>query len=975
MPRKKTISAKQQTGNPVPGGDFPIVAIGASAGGLEAIERFIKAVPQHSGMAFVLIQHLDPTHKSILTDLIKRVTPLRVLEVSDGMRVEQNCAYVIPPNRDMALLHGFLQLIEPTAPRGLRLPIDFFFRSFAQDQGDRAICIVLSGTGTDGTLGVKAVKEAGGMVIVQSPESAKYDGMPRSAIATGLTDYILPPEQMAAQLLNYVSVALAPGAKRQTATVPTRVEDLNKVYVLLRNQTGHDFSNYKPNTILRRIERRMTVNQIEKIRDYVRLLQGNSLEVETLFKELLIGVSNFFRDPEAFEALGEEVIPELFHNRPPSEPVRVWVPGCATGEEAYSIAMLLREQMEERKQDYKLQVFATDLDSDAIETARNGVYPESIAADVSPERLRRFFTRHENSYQVTKAVRDAVVFAEQNVIKDPPFSRLDLVACRNLLIYMEAELQKRLLPLFHYALRDGGYLFLGSSESIGEAKDLFEIVNRRCKLYRRKRVVLQHGNGLGIPVAPFPLNMHVPGKPGEAAAKRIPSSRELTERMLLDDYAPASVLVSEKGEGLYFHGNTGRYLKPPTGEASLNILGLAREGLQLDLSTALRKVATHKKPIRFENVKFKSNGDTQVINLVVKPLTEPSVQGVAMLVVFEDVAVSDSADQQNIAVPSGASDQRVVELEHELRSTGEYLQTTIEELETSNEELKSTNEELQSANEELQSTNEELETSKEELQSVNEELTTVNAEHEVKLDELSKASNDMSNLLSSTDVGTIFLDNQLRIQRFTPAVTRLVNLIASDVGRPLGDITINLVGQDLTADATEVLDTLTPSETEVQTREGHWYSARMRPYRTTDNIIDGVVITFIDITEQKRVHAELDTMSQAIVQSPNAVIITNTDGTIEYVNPYFVKRTGYSSAEAVGSQANFLRSGETPMAVLENMWQTIERGDVWTGVVQNRRKEGTVYPNRVSIYPVTDSQGNIAHYVAIQSAAAGDDSP
>ena len=973
MTRKKPVSANQEQVGNDRSGEFPVVAIGASAGGLEAIEEFLKGVPEDAGMAFVLIQHLDPNHKSILTDLIKRATPLRVFEVEDGMRIETNCAYVIPPNRDMAILHGALQLIEPTAPRGLRLPIDYFFRTFAQDQGDRAICIVLSGTGTDGTLGIKAVKEAGGMVIVQSPESAKYDGMPKSAISTGLADYILPPDQMAAQLLSYVAIAFAPGVKREPVPVPTRVEALSKIYVLLRNQTGHDFSNYKPNTILRRIQRRMTVNQIDGIRDYVRYLQGNPLEVETLFKELLIGVSSFFRDPDAFQALGAEVVPKVFHDRPPSEPVRVWVPGCATGEEAYSIAILLREQMEEIKQEYKLQVFATDLDSNAIETARTGVYPESIASDVSPERLRRFFTKHENSYQVTKAVRDTLVFAEQNVIKDPPFSRLDLISCRNLLIYMEADLQKRLLPLFHYALRDDGYLFLGSSESIGEANSLFEVVNRRWKLYRSKRAVLQQGEGLEIRIAPFPLNMHPQGKSGEASATRAPSSRELTERMLLDDYAPASVLVSEKGEGLYFHGNTGRYLKPPTGEASWNILGLAREGIHLDLSTALRKVATHKKPIRFENVKVKTNGDTQLINLIVKPLTEPSVQGVAMLVVFEEVVVTDPVDQKVIAAPSGVSDRRVVELEHELRSTREYLQTTIEELETSNEELKSTNEELQSSNEELQSTNEELETSKEELQSVNEELATVNAEHEVKLDELSKANNDMANLLASTDVGTIFLDDELRIQRFTPAVTRLVNLIASDVGRPLGDITINLVGQDLVADATGVLDTLAPSESEVQTREGHWYSARIRPYRTTDNIIEGVVVTFIDITEQKRVHQELDTMSEAIKQSPNAVIITDTQGTIEYVNPYFVKRTGYSSAEAVGRQANLLKSSETPAAVFKDMWQTIERGDMWVGVVRNRCKDGTLYSNRVSIYPVTDSAGNIAHYVAIQSDAAGGD--
>ena len=655
----------------------------------------------------------------------------------------------------------------------------------------------------------------------------------------------------------------------------------------------------------------------------------------------------------------------------------MWVPGCATGEEAYSIAILLREHMEGLKQEFKLQVFATDIDNNAIETARTGIYPESIAVDVSPERLRRFFTKQENSYQVTKAVRDTVVFAEQNVIKDPPFSRLDLISCRNLLIYMEGDLQKRLLPLFHYALRKDGYLFLGSSESIGGATDLFAVVNRRRKLYRRKGAAPHQDPGIEMAVAPFPLVTRAAGKTASGVTERVPSSRELTERMLLDEYAPACVLVSEKGEGLYFHGNTGRYLKPPEGEANWNILGLARDGLQLDLSTALRKVATGKKPLRFEKVKVKTNGDTQLINLVVKPVSEPSLHGVAMIVMFEDIAATDAQAPDHQSVPSGASDQRAVELEHELRSTREYLQTTIEELETSNEELKSANEELQSSNEELQSTNEELETSKEELQSVNEELATVNVEHEVKLDELSKANNDMANLLASTDVGTIFLDNQLCIQRFTPAVKRLVNLIQSDVGRPLSDITINLVEENLVADATEVLDTLTPSETEVRTKQGHWYSARIRPYRTTDNIIDGAVITFIDITEQKEVHHKLLTLSQAVEQSPNSVIITDTEGKIEYVNPYFVRQSGFSAAEAVGKKVNIIKSGETPAAVFKDMWQTIKRGRAWAGEIRNRRKDGTLYADRVSIYPVVEDEGKVMHFVGIQTELSdeSDDQP
>ena len=949
-------------------GGFPIVAIGASAGGLEAIEQVLGNIPSDTGMAFVVIQHLDPTHKSILTDLIKRVTPLRVSEVKDGMRVEPNCAYVIPPNRDLAILHGSLQLIEPATPRGLRLPIDYFLRSLALDQRDRAICIILSGTGTDGTLGLKAIKEEGGMVMVQEPKSAKYDGMPRSAIDTELADFVLPPVDMAEKLVTYAQSAFAKRAQRPPSAPPQRTEDLSKVYLLLRNETGHDFTYYKPNTILRRIERRMTVNQIERLRDYVRYLQQSPLEVEILFKELLIGVSSFFRDKEAFESLQARVIPALLKDRSVDQPVRVWVPGCATGEEAYSIAILLRETLNDLQQEYRLQIFATDIDSNAIEAARGGIYPDSIAVDVTPERLRRFFTKRDTRFQVNKGIRDSVVFAEQNVIKDPPFSRLDLISCRNLLIYMEGDLQKRLLPLFHYALRSDGYLFLGSSESVGDAVDRFEVIDRKWKIYRRKEVVQVLHPGIELTRAPFPLDLGPPGRPGQTPPVRAFSYREMTEHMLLDAYAPTCVLVSENGEGLYFRGDTGKYLKPPSGEASWNILGLAREGLRLDLSSALRKVAKRRKPVRYEKISVQMNGDTQLINLTVKPVAEFAGQGAAMLVVFEDIAPDEEAESEVFpSQPAVAATSRVADLERELRSNREYLQTTIEELETSNEELKSANEELQSANEELQSTNEELETSKEELQSVNEELVTVNAEHEVKLEELSKANNDMSNLLASTEVGTIFLDNDLRIQRFTPAATRLVKLILSDVGRPLSDIATHISDDNLVGDVAQVLDDLQPREKEVQIQEGRWFLLRMRPYRTTENVIEGAVITFIDITDQKRVQEQLLALSHAVQHSPISVVITDADGNIEFVNPHFVTMTGYSAQETLGKGMNILRSEATPATVFAEMWRTIKSGAPWTGSLSNRRKDGTLYTDRVSVYPVMDQHGQVTHYVGIQT--------
>jgi len=523
--------------------EFPIVAIGASAGGLDALEQFLTNMPADTGMAFVLVQHLDPTHKSILVDLVNRYTPMKVFEVQDGMRVEPNCAYIIPPNRDMAILHRTLQLIEPTAPRGLRLPIDYFFRSFAQDQEERAICIVLSGTGTDGTLGLKAIKEQGGMAMVQEPESAKYDGMPRSAIATGLVDFVLPADKMMNQLIAFLQHPFVPGAKEAAAPVPKSIDDLQKIYILLRDQTGHDFSSYKPNTIVRRIERRMTVNQIERIGDYVRYLQHNPSEVETLFKELLIGVSNFFRDPEAFEVLEKQVIPAVFEAKQTGQPIRIWVPGCATGEEAYSIAILLREQMEALKRDFQVQIYATDIDSKAIEVARSGIYPDSIAVDLSPERLNRFFLQEDSTYHVNRVVRDMLVFAEQSIIKDSPFSRLDLISCRNLLIYLGAELQKRVLQLCHYALNQDGYLFLGNSETIGDSTDLFEVVDRKWKLFRRKGKTSQARTYLHPPTLPFPIvvsriSAHTAGKPPK------PNLRQLTEQLLLEDYAPACVIIN-----------------------------------------------------------------------------------------------------------------------------------------------------------------------------------------------------------------------------------------------------------------------------------------------------------------------------------------------------------------------------------------------------------------------------------------------
>ncbi len=844
-----------------PEASFPIVGIGASAGGLAAIEAFFAAMSPHtdSGMAFVVVQHLDPNHKSILIDLVKHYTQMQVFKVEDGMPVQPNCVYIIPPNRDMAFMDGQLHLLEPGAPRGLRLPIDFFFRSLAQDQHERAICIVLSGTGSDGTLGVRAVKGEGGMAMAQSPESAGYDGMPRSAMSTGLVDYVLPPDKMPEQLLAYAHHAFNHRPPPPAAPPAASGDALSKVFILLRAQTGHDFSLYKQNTIRRRIERRMAVTQIDRLEDYVRYLRENPLEVDTLFRELLIGVTNFFRDPEAFASLQTRVIPRLF-DRPPGDGVRVWTPGCSTGEEAYSLAILIREHLDEVKQNYPAQVFATDLDVEAIEKARAGVYPDSIAADVSPERLARFFVHENNSYRISKSIRDLVVFAKQDVLKDPPFSRLDLISCRNLLIYLGGEAQKKLVPLFHYALNQNGYLFLGNSETIGEFIEIFAGVDKKWKIYQRKDMLTPHA--IMAPYTP-PLTTEIAARPGVSALAHPVTARELMEQSLLTTYIPASVLINAEFEVLYIHGHTGQYLEPAVGEASLNLLKMARESLRLELATAARRALAQQTPIRCDGLPVKSNGDTALVNLIVQPVTQPDLQGARdlLLVIFEEVTPTLVA-ADGASPPKGDQEPRLATLERELRAKDEYLQTTIEELETANEELKSANEELQSANEEMQSTNEELETSKEELQSVNEELTTVNTELQKKIEELSRANNDMNNLLAGTNIGTLFVDHSLRILRFTPAATRLINLIQTDLGRRLSDIAARFKDYDrLVSDTRAVLDTLLPKELEVQTREGQWYQLRIQPYRTLENVIEGAVLTFVDITPQKELQERLQKLS------------------------------------------------------------------------------------------------------------------
>jgi two-component system CheB/CheR fusion protein len=821
-----------------------IVGIGASAGGQEALEKFFAHMPLDSGLALVVVQHLDPTHKSILGELLQRYTALKVWQVLDGMRVEPNCVYVIPPNHNLAILHGVLYLLEREAARGLHLPIDSFFRSLAQDQGDHAVGIILSGTGSDGVLGLTAIKGEGGLTLAQDPTEAGYDGMPRSAIASGMVDYVLPVEQMPGHLLTYlkhppdhISTAIAiPGS--------AALDWLHKIFIVLRSQTGHDFSLYKQKTIARRIERRMALQQIEQIEQYYRYLQQTPAETTILFKELLIGVTNFFRDPEAFAALEQEIIPHLFENRKPDDLVRVWVTGCATGEEAYSLAILLREYMATHQHEGKVQLFATDINAGAIERARLGRYPLSISADVSPERLQRFFIKSEDTYQVGERIRGMVVFAVQSVIKDPPFSKVDLISCRNLLIYLEPILQKRVMPLFHYALNPGGFLFLGTSENTNEFSHLFAVVNRKWKLFQRSPV-----EGGVRPAFELPMRSWASEKLAPTAItvdKPVRSLGELVAGMLLAQ-APASVVVDTAGDILYIQGRMDNYLELVTGEGvSSNILRLAREGLRAPLTAAIHQAVTSKEPVSYDGVQVKANDGVQAINLTVRLMPGAEADRGLMLVQFNPV--NPGFKPLTTATAEG---QNVAELEHELESTRQYLQATIEELEASNEELKSTNEEMQSANEELES-------SREELQSLNEELVILNSENEQQIVRLTEVNNDLTNVLTRIDVGIIFLDRHLRIRRFNPAATRISNLIEGDIGRPIGHIVSNLRYDHLIQEAQTVLDSLVLRETEVQSQDGRWYFMRIRPYLTVDNVIEGVMLTFSDITEQKEVQAQLN---------------------------------------------------------------------------------------------------------------------
>jgi two-component system CheB/CheR fusion protein len=835
-----------------------IVGMGGSAGGLEAFEEFLRTVPADTGVGFVIIAHLDPApkHKGVMVEILQRATKMPVCQASHGQKVKANSVYIIPPNCDISIMNGNLQLLEPSAPRGLRMPIDFFLRRLAIDQCEKAISLILSGMGTDGTLGLRAIKENLGMTMVQEPKTAKYDGMPRSAIDTNLVDYVAPVAQLAQKLTLYVRHSI------QLVSPPTSADKtsaaMQKIFTLLRDHTGHDFSCYKRNTLIRRIERRMTLHQISRLQQYVRFLQDHPGEIDLLFQEMLIGVTNFFRDPEAYEVLESKALANLMKSKNRNNPMRVWCAGCSTGEEAYSLAIILRECVEKAKvkNSFKIQIFATDIDKYAIDKARLGVYPSNIAADVSPHRLQRYFTKDEGNYRIRKDIREMVVFAPQNIIMDPPFTKLDLLCCRNMLIYLNAELQKKLIPLFYYALNPNGVLFLGSSESVGTFSELFESLDSKWKIFSRNEALLAQRSVVDLPST---LLTPRPTRHEAAPVARMRKESEIPEgaqRILLSEFAPPAVLIDEHGEILFINGRTGRFLEPAAGKSHMNIFSMAREGLRLDLSSAVRKASQTKTQQKLMGLRVKTNGGYSNVDVVVKPCVEPETLRGLLLVTFEEKKPVSPAEARRAKKHDGNVGARR-EVERELKYLKDTLQSTVEEMETSQEELKSTNEELQSTNEELQSSNEELTTSKEEMQSLNEELVTVNTELESKVEALSRANNDMKNLLNSIDVATVFLDSNLKVKRFTQQTTRLINLIPADIGRPITDIVSNLEYNNFIKDVQEVMQTLVSKEAIVQTKEGNWYQMRIMPYRTVDNVIDGAAITFTDCTKMKLLESTL----------------------------------------------------------------------------------------------------------------------
>jgi len=919
---------------------FCVVGIGASAGGLEAAKQFAQGLAPDAGMAYMLILHLPPSHESMLAEIVGRVATVPVTPVSNGVRVERNHMYVLPAGHDLEIHGGALKLTPRRAATGQHRPIDHYFQSLADYQGEKSIGVVLSGTGSDGTIGIQEIKAAGGMTFAQD-DTAEQTSMPRSAIATGAVDFVLPPVQIAAELARISGHPFVAAESEQTVTPA----DVTPVLDLIQTATGVDFSNYKRNTLYRRIVRRIVLRKLDGMSEYLRYLQANRGEIDALYQDILINVTSFFRNPAAFDALKSDVFAKLAEDRSRHDPVRIWTLGCSTGEEAYSVGMAFTEFVEELGRQIPLQIFATDLSLASIDKARMGVYPPGSVQDISKERLRRFFVEVDGKYQIAKSIRDACVFARHNALSDPPFSRIDLVSCRNMLIYLGTELQQKVIPILHYALRPNGFLWLGTSATIGGYRDLFELVNVRHKIYARKpaRAALPLGT-----VSPLRGRPFVPGTPVaiERGTTSAESQKEI-DRLLISRYAPPSVIVREDLEILQYRGETGPYLSPTPGRASLNLLKMVRDDLLLGVRSAVQRAKDGEMPVRQEGLRLRSEGQERVVAVEVTPIKTGVQRADTFMIVFEDTSARALELRAHPLTESGTSTeeaekevmlrQEIERLKQELAATREYLQSVIEQQEAANEELQSANEEVHSANEELQSINEELETSKEEVQSSNEELATVNDELHARNLELAQSNNDLLNLLASVQMAIVMLGPNMCIRRFTPTAEKLFNLIPTDVGRPVSDIKMNFEVPDLDELVTEVMDSMSVRELEVRDKQGRWYLLRVRPYRTMENKIDGALIVLVDVDSLKRNEELLRQQTELLNQAHEPILMWYLDGGITYWNKAAEDTYGFTRDQALGRGSHDLLHTSPPYADLRPV---IERHRYWTGELVHTRRDG-----------------------------------
>ena len=934
--------------------NFPIVGIGASAGGLNAYKAFFSHMPANSNMAFVLVPHLDPSHQSLMVELLAKQTAMPVCEVTDNLLVEPNHVYIIPPAHYLSIKKYMLQLASPPETRGAEIAIDSFLRSLAEDQKERAIGIILSGTGSHGTSGLQAVKANGGMAMVQNPDTAEYDRMPQNAIDTGCIDYILPPEEMPDVLIKYAQHAYVKGDWNPDQLPETEQDQLSRILALLRARIKYDFRCYRKNMLLRRIQRRMGLNHVDHLSEYLELLRNNTDEVDRLYRDLLISVTGFFRDSEAYRVLEQRVIPYLIEHNKSEVPVRAWIPGCATGEEAYSIAMLLIEQFSAAQKSPNIQIYASDIDENALEFARQGIYPQSIATDISAKRLARFFTPTDSHYQVKKQLRESVVFAAQNLISDAPFSKLDLISCRNLLIYLDPEVQRKVISLFHFSLHEDGFLFLGSSETVGRQLDMFETVSKKWRIFRR--IGPTRRDLINFPIVSSYKRRGLLQPLIETASSQELNFAELTHRQLLQDYGPASALINRKYEILYFYGATGDFLEPPTGEPTRDLMAMARQGLRTKLRAACHKAISQNQSVTDSSARVKCNNGWQPCTLTVKPIIDTKQAEGLLLVSFQIRETMPPADL-NKSENAEAESSLVNQLEYELKSTREDLQSTIEEMESSNEELKASNEEIMSMNEELQSSNEELETSKEELQSLNEELRTVNNQLQDKVEQLDQASNDMLNLLNSSNIATLFLDTQFRIQQFTPATGRLLKLIDSDIGRAINTFATDFTGDDLLEDARLVLEKLASVEKEIHSRDGHAYLRRCQPYRTPDNRIEGVVITFDDMTERLKAEAQSRRLAAVVRDSNDAITVHDFDGNILDWNHGAEQIYGYSETEALSMNIRDLAPADRQDEALEYIRSAASGRNIASYDTRRLTKDGRTLDIWMTVTTLKDDSG------------------